>query len=269
MNLLAIFLFAPLKSAGVLIPSLINFFINISFGLSFDMDKEYAKHLLEKTHQDYNTIGELFSKTRSYVWGELEVLGQYTFAGERVLDLGCGNGRLWEVFEGKDIDYVGTDTSERLIEMARQQYPKTKFLKANALKLPFPPNYFDKIYSIAVFHHIPSKEFRLKFLNEAKRVLKPEGLLVLTVWNLFQKRFLKYHLKFFFLKLISRSKLDFKDVFYPWKSPDGKVIIQRYLHCFTKGELKRLAKRAGFKIKEIGFLGKGNRNIYLIAEKPS
>lgn len=265
MNLLAIFLFAPLKSAGVLIPSLINFFINISFGLSFDMDKEYAKHLLEKTRQDYNTIGELFSKTRSYVWRELEVLGQYTFAGERVLDLGCGNGRMWEVLKEKNVDYIGIDSSERLIEIAKKRYPKNRFQKANALNLPFPPNYFDKIYSIAVFHHIPSKEFRLQFLREAKRVLKPEGLLILTVWNLWQWYNWKLLLKFTLLKIFGKSRLDFKDVFVPW----GKT-CQRYVHNFSQRELRKLVKETEFKIKEIGFLSRGRiekANIYLIAKK--
>jgi len=233
------------------------------------MDEKYAKYLLEKTPQDYNTIAEHFSKTRNFVWEELKSLSQYSFAGERVLDLGCGNGRLLEIFKDISVDYIGVDSSEKLIEIAKRKYPKAKFQKADALNLPFPANYFDKIYSIAVFHHIPSVKFRLRFLREAKRVLKPEGLLILAVWNLWQQKFLKYHLKFFFLKLIKKSKLDFKDIFYPWKSPESKIMIRRYIHCFKRGELKKLVQRSGFRIKEIGFLGQGKRNTYLIAEKPS
>jgi len=204
------------------------------------MDEEYAKYLLDKTQQDYNRIASHFSKTRSYIWEELKYLTRFIFAGERVLDLGCGNGRLREVFKDMKIDYIGVDSSEKLIEIAKEKYPGARFLKANALTLPFPANYFDKVFSVAVFHHIPSEKFRLQFLKEAKRVLRPRGLLVLLVWNLWQKKFLRYHLKFLSLKLIGKSKLDFKDIFYPWRNQKGKVLIQRYLHGFTKEELKRL-----------------------------
>ena len=232
------------------------------------MDGKYAKYLLEKTHQDYDTIAEHFSKTRSFVWEELKSLSQYSFEAERVLDLGCGNGRLLEIFKDKSIDYIGVDSSEKLIEIAKRKYPKAKFQKGDALNLPFPANYFDKIYSIAVLHHIPSVKFRLRFLREAKRVLKPEGLLILTVWNLWQQKFLKYHLKFFFLKLIKKSKLDFKDIFYPWKNQAGEVVVQRYVHVFSKRELKKLVKKSGFKTKDIWLWGKAQRsNILLIAEK--
>lgn len=232
------------------------------------MDEKYAKYLLEKTRQDYNTIAEHFSKTRNFVWEELKSLSQYSFVGERVLDLGCGNGRLLEIFKDKNIDYIGIDSSEKLIEIAKKKYPKAKFQKADALNLPFPANYFDKVYSIAVLHHIPSVKFRLRFLKEAKRVLKPEGLLILTVWNLWQQKFLKYHLKFFFLKLIKKSKLDFKDIFYPWKNQAGEVVTRRYVHVFSKRELKKLVKKSGFKTKDIWIWGKAQRsNIFLIAEK--
>lgn len=232
------------------------------------MNQKYAKYLLEKTAQDYNTISERFSKTRNQVWEEVETLVEdYVLPQDRILDLGCGNGRLVKVLQEKPVDYIGVDVSEKLIKIAKEKHPKKRFLQANALDLPFPANYFDKIFSIAVLHHIPSTEFRLKFLKQAKRVLKPEGLLILTVWNLWRKKFLKYHLKYNFLKLIGKSKLDWKDIFYPWKSPNGKVVVQRYLHCFTKGELKRLVQKADFEIKGIGFLGKDNRNIGLVAKE--
>lgn len=244
------------------------------------MDREYAKYLLEKTRQDYNTIAGHFSKTRKYPWGELVFLAQYSFSGEKVLDLGCGNGRLLEIFRDKNMDYIGVDNSEKLIELAKKRYPKERFLRADALNLPFPANYFDKIYSIAVLHHIPSKEFRLQFLKEARRVLKPEGLLIITVWNLWQWYNWKLLLKFTILKILGKStlqqvqgcpelrrraKLDFKDVFVSWDKT-----YQRYVHNFSQKELKKLVRETRFKVKDIGFFSRGRikkANIYLVAEK--
>ncbi len=231
------------------------------------MDDAFANYLLEKTREDYNLIAGQFSNTRKFIWPELKNLVRFCRSGDRILDLGCGNGRLVTLFRGRTVDYLGVDKAEKLIEVARKQYPARKFLKADALSLPLPSNYFDKIFSIAVFHHLPSKKLRIKFLREARRVLKPNGLLILTVWNLCQRKFLKYHLRYLLLKFFGRSKLDFKDIFYPWKGQKGEVLAERYLHCFTIRELKKLVKGAGLKIKEIGFLSKKRKNIYLVAKK--
>ncbi|MFH1575908.1 MAG: class I SAM-dependent methyltransferase [Candidatus Nealsonbacteria bacterium] len=220
------------------------------------MDKDYAQYLLNKTRDDYNAIAEGFSSTRRFVWQELEPLYHYASHKDKVLDLGCGNGRLLPIFKDIDINYTGVDNSEKLIEIAKKTYPNAAFLVADALHLPFPPNHFDKIYSVAVLHHIPSEELRLKFLKEARRVLKPGGLLILTVWDF--KR-LKLILKFTILKIFGRSKLDFGDVFVPWQKKH-----QRYVHCFTKRELIELAQKAGFGIKKSGTL---KTNFFLVAQK--
>jgi len=239
---------------------------------------------LTKIHQDYNLIAEEFSRSRERPWPEMNFLiDDYVIPGDKILDLGCGNGRFFEYFKGKNVDYFGVDNAEKLIEIAKKRYPEKEFLPsakgkgktehkgmhkfvvANALNLPFPNNFFDKVYSIAVLHHIPSKEFRLQFFKEARRVLRPEGLLLLTVWNLWS-RFPEIF-KFSLLKLVGKSKLDFKDILRPWQN-----IPQCYFHCFTKGELERLVKEGRFKVKESGEIvvsleKKPNSNFYVVAEK--
>ena len=235
------------------------------------MDSQYAKYLIDKNKKDYNLISEEFSKTRNNIWEELGFLFILK-DGEKVLDLGCGNGRYFEFFKNKSIEYIGVDSSEELVKIAQKKYPGVKFQIADALKLPFPDNYFDKIYSIAVLHHIPSEELRIRFLEEAKRVLKQDGYLILTVWKFYQIKELLLISKYTILKLLGRSKLDFKDILKPW----GKK-TKRYYHCFSRKELWKLMKKANFKIKEVGVVknlpagqtGKrGNRqNIYLIIKK--
>lgn len=230
------------------------------------MDKKYTKYLLDKTHQDYNLIAKDFSSTRRFIWQGLEPLYNYALPKEKVLDLGCGNGRLLQIFKEIDIDYTGVDSSEKLIEIAKKTYPNTKFEVADALRLPFSSNYFDKIYSIAVLHHIPSAELRLQFLEGVKRVLKPEGLLIFTVWDLWRWRKFGKILKFTILKILGASKLDFKDIFAPWQGN-----CQRYIHCFSKKELEGLIEKAGFRVKETGVLKtteSKEANIYVVAQKP-
>jgi len=230
------------------------------------MNKEYAEYLLEKTRQDYNLIAQDFANKRERIWEETRfLLENYLKPNEKVLDLGCGNGRYFPLFKEKSVDYYGIDSSKDLIKIAQRDYPAGKFQVGEALKLPFDNNFFDKVYSIAVLHNIPSEEFRLQFLKEAGRILKSKGLLILTVWKIHQ--FKESHLlfKYIILKLIGKSKMDWKDFLEPW---DKKV--ERYYHSFSLEELSNLVKKAGFKIQEKGIIKnrRGNRqNLYIICQK--
>ncbi len=229
------------------------------------MDLEFAKFLLEKTKKDYDTIAKEFSHTREKPWQELEFLFEDLKEGEKVLDLGCGNGRWYPLFKEKKVEYFGIDNSDKLIKIAKEKFPEANFLVGDALNLPFPENFFDKVYSIALLHHIPSKEFRIKVLKEIKRVLKPEGILILTCWKIHRKKEILALLKYTFLKIIGKSKLDFKDAFLPW----GKKIL-RYYHFFSKKELENLVKKSGFEIIKSGVVKNKNRkrqNYYMICKK--
>lgn len=157
--------------------------------------------------------------------------------------MGCGNGRLLQMFKGRKIDYIGVDFSEKMIQKAKEKYGDY-FQVADIFNLPFSDNYFDSIWSIAVFHHIPSKELQMKALQEIKRVLKKNGKIIMTCWHLF---------KFPFRKNIIISSKELK--------------IQRYYRAFSKKELKKLFKKTGFKIKELKYLKRNGKktNILIIA----
>lgn len=225
----------------------------------------YAKYLSEKTKNDYNLIAEDFSRTRWNIWAEFNIFKEYVNNGDKILDAGCGNGRLLELFKDKVINYKGVDVSEKLVGLARKKYPNNNFIIADNLNLPFPDDNFDKVFSIAVLHTIPSDELRKKAVSELKRVLKPKGLLFITVWDMWRKDTFPLLVKYFFLKLTGKSKLDFRDAFISWS---GRA--ERYYHFFTKKELQSLVEAAGLSVmkKDVAYNETGKRsNIYLIAKK--
>ncbi len=231
------------------------------------MKREIALKILNDVRESYDKIAEDFSRTRKNVWEEFKSLAGYVHVGDRVLDLGCGNGRLVELFHGKPIEYFGIDHSAKLIKIATNKYPHQNFQVFDGLKIPFKDNYFDEIYCIAVLHHIPGKVLRQEFLEEARRVLKPGGQLILSVWNLFNCRdYLRLIFKFTFKKLIGKAEIDFFDVIEPYF---GKEKAQRYIHLFRKRELKREIARAGFLIEKIENLPHGQKfkNLLVIARK--
>ena len=230
------------------------------------MKKETAQKLLKLSQEEYDEYASEFSNSRQFFWDELRFIKNYAHPGDRVLDVGCGNGRLSDMFENKNIQYTGVDFSKKLIEIAKKERGKNgTFLQANALNLPFEDSSFDAVFSIAVLHHIPSKENRIKFISEAYRVLKNDGVYTLTVWDTLQWKFIKSHKKHFLDRLRGLSELDFGDMIIPF----GKKKRQRYIHTFTKRSLRKLFKRSGFSdisIQEIKRKS-GHSNLVVIAQK--
>jgi len=226
------------------------------------MDIDYAKQILLKTVEDYDSIADKYSRVREKDWKEMDFLfDKYLNPKDRILDLGCGNGRFYDSFVEKEVEYFGVDPSLNLIDIAKKNHPQGNFQVASGDSLPFSGNYFDKVFSIAVLHHIPSLDFRSQFLKESKRVLKDDGYLILTVWNLKEKVDKDFNL----LSWFKRRKLDKGDVFLPWYGSDNT-----YFHCFNLEELVQLVKDSGFEVLDRGEILVGQRpysNFYIVAKK--
>ena len=217
-----------------------------------------AKKILSDFETGYDLIADKFSGTRAFMWRDLGFIRDSVKTGDRVLDFGCGNGRLVGFLEGNYKKYVGVDISQKLIDIASQKYnsEKTEFVKLSSdfYTLPFKDNCFEIIFSIAVFHHFPSKEYTSIIAKELYRVLKPGGKIVITVWNLWQKQYLKYHKK---------SKKEWIDAEIPFKS--GNKVFRRYHHPFKTGELESFFQEAGFETLK----AEEGWNLLYIGEKAS
>jgi ubiquinone/menaquinone biosynthesis C-methylase UbiE len=227
------------------------------------MKKELVSKILDDNKKGYDLIADVFTKSRKLPWHDIYFVFNYLKKGDKVLDLGCGSGRLFPKFQDKEVEYFGIDNSDKLIEIAKKENPQGDFQISDGLKLPFSDEFFNKVYSFAVIHHLPSKELRLKLIQETKRVLKKDGTIVLTTWDLWNK---KEPRKDVFKNIFNRE-LEFKDIFIPWRDNFRNIVFSRYIHMFTKGELKRLFKKAGLKVEKVGRTHGKSRNIYIIAKK--
>ena len=86
----------------------------------------------------------------------------------KVLDLGCGTGRLIEFAN------FGVDVSSNMLEVAKNKFPKKEFREASVSSIPFENDFFDFIFSFHVIMHL-NKTSTLDFLNESKLKLRKKG----------------------------------------------------------------------------------------------
>jgi len=147
----------------------------------------------------------------------------------KVLDMGCGSGRY--MIKKKNQEYYGIDFSREMIKLAKK---KAKILGINAElkvagvdKIPYPDNFFDSALYDSSLHCIHSKIKRKNSLKELFRVLKPEGIAKINVWNKEAKRF--------------RNKKKKDTVKWTTKGP-------RSYYFYDPKELYKEIEDAGFKI---------------------
>ncbi len=95
-----------------------------------------------------------------------------------VLDLGCGDGKFTSIVFGK-LD-VGLDISSKEVQRAQSQGAYDDLHCGDALKIPYPDDYFNSIVSNCVLEHIPHPE---SLIREIARVLRVNGEFLFTTWT--------------------------------------------------------------------------------------
>jgi SAM-dependent methyltransferase len=93
--------------------------------------------------------------------------------GERILDLGCGDGQLTHRIAANGATVVGVDTSPEMVDAARSL--GIVAMEANAEALPFSDHAFDAVFSNAALHWVRNQD---AMLDEVRRVLKRGGRFV-------------------------------------------------------------------------------------------
>jgi ubiquinone/menaquinone biosynthesis C-methylase UbiE len=93
-----------------------------------------------------------------------------------VLDVGCGNGSLLSRIT-KNIQGFGIDVSTEMVSHAQATCPNYVFVASDSENIPFGENSMDVIIACAAYHHFPRVDL---FSHEAKRVLKPGGIIYIA-----------------------------------------------------------------------------------------
>lgn|GEM_PF-751648 len=107
---------------------------------------------------------------------------------DRVLELGCGTGRVTRNLLGKCPFIVGFDLSYRSLvfcrnRMARFGQQTPQLVQGDVCYLPFRRNVFDQVVSLSLFCTLPGEKMRRRGLANAARVLTNEGTIIISVHN--------------------------------------------------------------------------------------
>jgi len=99
-----------------------------------------------------------------------------------ILDIGCGTGYLTGKIKKKypQTSVNALDLSSSMIKKAKETYPEIDFSQGDAEKLPYTDNSFDLVISASTYQWVENLE---KAFKEVRRVLKPEGLFIFSVFG--------------------------------------------------------------------------------------
>ncbi len=224
------------------------------------MNKKTATKILKKVITDYDMISQEFSQTRQHGWKEFEKYLPHLKKTDKIVDLGCGNGRFFTFLKKHGLtNYIGIDNNQKFLDLAKIQQKEARFIKGDLAKTPLANKSQNVATAIASFHHLPTVNLRKKSLREIQRILKANGTLIISVWNLFQPKYKKYIWISRLMSILSLGKYAPRDTFIPW----GKTGVKRYYYAFTQKELQDLLENSNFKVVK-QYLG---NNIVMICRK--
>jgi SAM-dependent methyltransferase len=104
-----------------------------------------------------------------------------TISFDKMLDFGCGVGRMTRGFSNAFRSCTGVDVSQKMVALAEQynaDRPNCAFVTSSAPRLPFEDGTFDFVFTTLVLQHLPTQQMILNFIGEFFRVAKVGGAIV-------------------------------------------------------------------------------------------
>lgn len=129
----------------------------------------------------YNKIALKYNETRNRFDNktELEYFANLLPENARILDAGCGAGiPVTKFLVERGYSVTGIDISTKMLEIARIQVPKAKFIEGDMTKSSLPDESFHGIVSLYAVIHVPREKHKKVFQN-FYRLLRPNGILFL------------------------------------------------------------------------------------------
>ncbi|MEA5509736.1 class I SAM-dependent methyltransferase [Crocosphaera sp. UHCC 0190] len=181
-----------------------------------------------KVRNQYNKLADIYDvRWRNYIVNTLKFLHNWEEIAPQatVLDVACGTGEFERLLLDKNPTQkiTGIDISEKMLTIARskyQTYANVELYEGSVHSLHFINHSFDVVISANAFHYFDKPQIALA---EMKRVLKPNGKLIILDWS---KDYLICRICDWILQIFDPA----------------------HQKCYTQAELHQLLVSAGFNI---------------------
>lgn len=171
----------------------------------------------------------------------------------RLVDLGCGTGRLLRELAGQGYTGTGVDLSPEMLRVARERSAglTLTWVEANLTDLSaLPDGSFDQAACLfSTLGMIRGASQRLQALREANRILRPGGTFILHVHNRWWRLYDSPGRRWLLADLFGWRERDLEPGDH--RMPVHQGIAGLVLHLFTRGEIVRLLGQAGFVVREV------------------
>ncbi len=130
----------------------------------------------------------------------------------KVLDLGCGPAKVFQVLRARSFEYYGIDISQDMLEDAVSTYgtePQSHFVRGSIENLPFPDSSFEVILCLGALEYLLDGRAAMA---EVARVAKPGATVIVTMQNKFSPYRLWLNIPFrIFTSAMGKLKRQFKN----------------------------------------------------------
>ena len=220
------------------------------------MENDVVQKIIDLNRQFYQTFAIQFSATRQRLQPGVQRWLPGLLKVGSILDLGCGNGELarqlgQNQFGGR---YVGLDFSAGLLAEIQQEPPaglEAQFYRADlsqpGWEAELGEGSFVVVLALAVLHHLPGGSLRRSVLRQVRRLLSPEGVLMLSNWQFLNSERLRKRIQPWESVGLAEGDVDPGDYLLDWRSGGTGL---RYAHHFNQDELMELAADSSFSIRE-------------------
>lgn len=236
------------------------------------MQPTTAETLLHLNRVFYDRFAVEFSGSRTPNQPGWQRLLDYLPARGRLLDVGCGNGRLAHVLHqlAQPVVYVGVDSSARLLALARANAEALavpgQFFEADVSAAGWedraPAGPYDAVVALALLHHMPGWQRRRDLLAQLAGLLAGDGVLAVSTWQFLNEARLRRKVVDWSAAGLAPEQVEPGDYLLDWQRGGAGL---RYVHLLDEAELVGLAASAGLRVQTVFYDDGRNRNLNLFA----
>ena len=207
------------------------------------------------TRDPYRNIASIYDRLFDSMNKGLKLVGIKMFRpsqGMNILDVGCGTGSHLELYQRYKCNLFGIDLSPSMLDIARERLGDSAQLElGDATEMPYEDDKFDLVIFMLSLHEM-SPGTRSAVLNEIKRVLKPDGRLLLIDFHLGPYQPLQ--------GWISKTIIFFSEL------AAGREHYKNYRQFMATGGLENLLSQHQMNIEKRSILAGGTFAVCLVSE---